>query len=182
MNAAPRPDGSAPADEHVRRLARLFAEHPAWLDAAGRIREGASSSVFFTHLPGEPWHLLRRGGLSRLQPGLAPDPDFAFCFTPRSIERLEAVSDGFGAFALELFRLILASDPDLHIGFRIVAPYGRLARHGYPRLLLDAGPELLGFGVAHGVRNLSDLYRLVVRLRSRQPECWESPSPPTPRD
>lgn len=173
MSATPPAEPGDP-DPHVQRLARLFAGHPAWLEAARRIRDGSSSAVYFTHLPGEPWQLVREQGENRLQPGRAADPDFAFCFPPAAVEALEAVEGGYPAFALELFRLILDPDPERHIGFRIVAPLRRLMRRGYVRLVLDAlGPELLAFGAVHGVRSLPELYRLVVRLRKGSPEPWE---------
>lgn len=136
-------------------------------------REGASSKVFFSHLPGEPWHLIRVGGESLLRPGPPAAPDFAFRFTPAAIDRLAKVEGGIGDFAVALFSLILETDPDLRIGFRIIAPFPRLVRRGYLRLLLHAGPELVAYGARHGVRNLRELQRVIARLRAEPPEAWE---------
>jgi hypothetical protein len=160
-------------DEHVDRLADLFLEHPAWLAAARRIREGASSKVFFSHRAGEPWQLVRRGEQSLLLSGPARDPDFAFLFTPVAIERLAAVQGGVADFAVELFSLILETDEELRIGFRIIAPFPRLARRGYLGLLITGGPKILAFGATHGIRTLGALRRFVAQMRARKPESWE---------
>lgn len=157
----------------AQRLATLFRTHPAWKDAASRIAEGATSAVWFSHLPGERYRLERRGGESLLLPGGAGDPDFAFCFTPGSVARLEAVRGGIGEFAVALFECILDEDTEAQVGLRIVAPFHRLAWRGYLRLVLDAGPAVLRFGAEHGVPDLRALRRLVAGLRSRPPEPWE---------
>jgi len=161
------------SDPTVRMLARLFREHPAWRHAAAHIREGSTSRVFFRHRPGEPWHLERREGETRLEPGDADDPDFAFRFTPRAVERLSAVEGGVGRFAVALFELILAEDDELRVGFRVVAPLRRLVWRGYLRLLLAAGPEVAAFGARHGVGGLSDLRRVVAQARRQAPAPWE---------
>ena len=46
-------------DEWVERLARLFLEHPAWQSAASLLSQDTTSNVYFTHRPGEVWHLER---------------------------------------------------------------------------------------------------------------------------
>ena len=46
-----------PGDEWTERLAKLFAEHPAWIAAAQLLSPEATSTVFFRHRPGEPWRL-----------------------------------------------------------------------------------------------------------------------------
>jgi hypothetical protein len=168
-------------DPHVRQLAELFASHPVWLDAARSIAEGATSRVYFSHRPGEPWQLERHRGRSLLAPGCASDPDFAFRFTPAAIERMVAVEGGVGDFAVVLFRLIIDEDADLRVGFRIVAPLTRLARRGYLSLLLRGGPKVVAFGAAHGVRTLGALHRLVAQLVAREPEPWEQAGPAAPR-
>lgn len=168
------------ADPSVARLGALFREHPAWVEAARYTKEGASSKVFFSHLPGEPWHLIRVGGESLLRPGEAVAPDLAFRFTPAAIDQLAAVEGGIGDFAVALFSLILETDPELRIGFRIIAPFPRLVRRGYLRLLLHEGPELVAYGARHGIRNLADLRRLVARLRAEPAEAWEGVSGQTP--
>ncbi len=161
-------------DPAIRQLERFFREHPAWVQAGRRIADGASSRVFFRHRPGEPWRLVRREARNVLEPGSAADPDFAFCFTRPAIERLCALEGRMGAFAVTLFELIVEPDAEIAVGFRIVAPFTRLARRGYLRLVIEAGPEVLAFGRAHGVRNLSQLRRLVRELRQQGPAPWEA--------
>ena len=102
-------------DESVTRLARMFLENPAWADAARRIESDATSTVFFSHRPGEPWRLERRRGRTLLLPGAAADPDFVFRFTPASIERLCAADGGIGHFAVALFGLIAQESPRLRV-------------------------------------------------------------------
>jgi hypothetical protein len=131
------------------------------------------SAVRFRHLPGRRYRLERRGGESLLVEGDAPDPDFAFRFTPASVERLEAVRGGMGEFAVALFQCILENDEVAKVDFRIVAPFPRLAWRGYLRLLLDAGPAVLRFGARHGVASIGALRRLVSELRARPREPWE---------
>jgi hypothetical protein len=160
-------------DEAVRRLARMFLEHPAWVAAARRIESDATSSVFFSHRPGEAWRLERRDGRTLLLPGAAAEPDFVFRFTPASIERLCATDGGIGQFALALFELIAEPSPRQGVGFRVAAPFSRLVRRGYLRLLAVGGLRVLAFGAARGVRTPSDLRRLVERVRRREPEAWE---------
>ena len=160
-------------DEAVTRLARMFLESPAWADAAKRIAGDATSSVFFSHRPGEPWRLERQRGRTLLLPGAAPDPDFVFRFTPASIERLCATDGGIGHFAVALFGLIAEQSPRLRVDFRVAAPFPRLVRRGYLRLLAAGGLRVLAFGAARGVRSPADLRRLVERVRQREPEAWE---------
>jgi hypothetical protein len=116
---------------------------------------------------------VRRGGHSVLEPGDAEDPDLAFCFPAAAIAELEATRGGVGDFALALFRLVLDDDPARHVGFRVVAPFTRLARRGYVDLLVRGGPRLLWFGARHGVRSLTALKRLVDDARRARPEPWE---------
>lgn len=164
---------SQPQDPSATRLAALFLEHPAWVKAARHTVDGASSKVFFSHLPGTPWQLIRVRGESLLRPGRAADPDFAFRFTPAAIERLDAVEGDVADFAITLFALILETDEALQLGFRVIAPFPRLVRRGYLRVLLSAGPKLVAYGARRGVRDLGDLRRLVAHVRARPPEAWE---------
>lgn len=152
----------------------LFFEHPAWVSAARHISSRATSTVYFSHVPGQAWRLEQRDDRTRLLPGAASDPDFVFRFTPEAISRLDAVEGGIGDFAVTLFELMVEDDPDLHVGFRITAGFGRLASRGYLRLLAAAGPRVVTFGAAHGIRTLSALRRFVAGLRARSPEDWES--------
>ncbi len=161
-------------DEYVERLAWLFREHEAWKAAARHIEPAATSTVYFSHRPGEPWRLERERGQTLLRPGPAPDPDFVFRFTPAAIERLAAVGGNVGDFAVELFSLITETDPTQRIGFRIAAPFSRLVRRGYLGLLAAGGLRVLAFGASRGVRTLADLRRLIQRVGDRAPESWES--------
>jgi hypothetical protein len=152
-------------DPYVARLATLFREHPAWIDAAARLSASASSTVSFTHLPGRAWQLVRHNGQTVLRAGRAPDPDFVFRFSPAAIDALAAVRGGIGEFALALFGRILEPDAARGIGLRIVAPFARLVRRGYLGVLLAAGPKVVAFGAAHGVGTVAELRRLVRDLR-----------------
>lgn len=160
-------------DEHVTRLARLFREHPAWVQAAARLEPAATSAVFFSHRPGETWHLERREGETLLLPAAPRDADFAFRFTPAAVERLAAVQGDSGEFAVALFRLMGEEDERLRIGFRVRAPFFRLVRRGYLGLLASGGAPVLAYGASHGIRTLATLRRLVEESVRGQPEPWE---------
>lgn len=160
---------AAARDPWVERLARLFREHPAWREAARIVDCRATSDVFFTHRPGEAWHLARRGDETLLLPGPSADPDFVFRFAPGAIARLESVQGNAGDFAAELFALAASEDPDVRVDLRIAAHFSRLLRRGYVRLLLAAGPRVRAIGVARGIRGIADLARLVTRLRGAGP-------------
>jgi hypothetical protein len=164
-------------DEFVGRLARMFRENPAWVDAAKRMESGARSTVCFSHLPGEPWHLERSNGETRLLPGAASHPDFVFRFTPESIERLAAIDGGIGDIAVELFKLIATERSQRRIGFRVVASFPTLVQRGYLGVLAAGGRRVLAFGASRGVRTLADLRRLVERAREAEPQDWEFGGP-----
>lgn len=176
---APEVVGSQPgADAVVDDLARLFREHPAWRAAARYVTDpDATSDVYFSHRPGEAWHLaLARDG-ARLLPGRSPDPDFVFRFPPRAVERLAAVEGDTADFAIALFEGIDSDDPHARIDLRIAASFPRLLRRGYVKLILAAGPRLLALGASRGWRGLSGLRRLVGSARRTRPDDWELPSP-----
>ncbi len=166
----------------VSQLARLFREHPAWQSAAARLEPEATSTVFFSHRPGEPWHLERREGTTQLEPGRARDPDFVFCFTPRSVTHLAETDGSIGSFAVELFRLMTEGPEANRVQLRIAAPFSRLVRRGYLGLLAAGGLRVLAFGAARGVRTLGQLRTLVETLQRRQPAGWErAPERPVSR-
>jgi hypothetical protein len=165
------PEGSS--NDYIARLARLFLEHPIWIEAAKRISADATSTIFFSQHQGQAWHLENREGEILLLPGAAEDPDFVFRFTPAAVRRLEGVDRGMDDFAVELFRLILEESVEEGVGIRIVAGFPRLLRRGYVRLLLSAGPGVLAFGAAHGVLSFRSLRRLVASTRSPEPLEWE---------
>ena len=157
----------------VARLARLFLAHPAWLAAARHVAEGSASNVYFRDRPGEVWRLERRSGVTHLEPGRTADPDFVFRFGPDSVGRLERVSGGVADFAIALFELIEDRSPERGIDFRVAAPWRRLWRRGYARLLLDAGPRVWAFGARRGVRGWGALRRLVAGSLDAGPFDWE---------
>ena len=171
----------ATTDPWIERLARMFREHPAWREAARMIDPRSTSTVYFRHRPGDPWHLERRGDETLLEPGAADDPDLVFRFPPGAIDRLAAVRGSAGDFAAELFTLALSDDPDLCVKIRIAASFPRLVRRGYVRLLVAAGPRVRAIGAAHSVVGLTPLRRLVMELRSRDRAKWEIPARSTPR-
>lgn len=153
-------------DPFVEQLRRFFLEHPVWVEAARSVRDGAQSRVFFSHVEGE-WHLSRENGRSLLKEGPATDPDFAFRFTPRAIERMAAVKGDIGDFAVELFSCATETDPEVRVEFRVLAPFTRLLARGYVQVLLRGGPKVLAFGASRGVRTLSDLRRLLKHLQDQ---------------
>jgi len=142
MRSAAAMDHASSNDESIALLQRLFAEHPAWIEAARWIQDDATCRVLFSHRPGELWCLERHDGRTRLRPGAAASPDFAFCFTPRSIARLADVKGGVADFALALFALMDETDPELRVGLRVISPFSTLVRRGYLGLLLQNGPRL----------------------------------------
>jgi len=158
-------DAEGHSDPTVAEVARLFREHPAWRRAAGYIGEGCTSAVWFRHRPGEPWHLVRMEEGARLKPGAPRDPDFVFRFSPGAVRDLSDVEGGMDEFAVCLFARMIDPDPERHVDFRVVSPFWRLARRGYVRLLLAAGPRVAAFGASHGLTGLADLRRLVRSLR-----------------
>lgn len=161
------------ADPTVRTLARLFRNHPAWVEAARHVDDRAESAVFFAHLPGRQWRLVRRRGQTLLLPGRARDPDLVFRFTPAAVARLATVRGDVGDFAVELFSRIAERRRARRVDFRVAAPFTRLAERGYVGTLLAAGPKVMAFAVGHGVVTLGHLRRLVERSRRKGPARWE---------
>lgn len=162
-------------DSHVEKLAACYREHPAWREAARRLSADATSAVYFSHRPGEAWRLSQRDDGAELQAGRADDPDLAFCFTPAAIERVASVQGGIGDFAVALFECIASEDPEIRVGFRIVAPLTRLLRRGYVGLIVAAGPMVAAYGARRGIRTLAQLRRLVQESRATGPAEWEVP-------
>jgi hypothetical protein len=159
-------------DPHIEQLRQLFLSHPAWLNAAEHIKEGAQSRVYFSHVAGE-FHMVRKGGKSLLQAGPATDPDFAFRFTPKAIERLSRVEgDNLADFAVELFECIVSDDPDLQVGLRILSGFTKLFWRGYVTLLLAGGPRVFAYGAARGVNGVGDLRKFLKQSRASDPR-WE---------
>ena len=78
-----------------------------------------------------------------------------------------------GAFAVELFGLIVGEHPGACVDLRIAAPFSRLLHRGYVGLLVASGWRVLAFGARHGVRTLGQLRQLVEKLTTRPAEPWE---------
>jgi hypothetical protein len=161
-------------DATIERLARLFRTHPAWCEAARMVDQRSTSNVFFTHRPGEPWHLERCDDETLLLPGAASDPDFVFRFAPGAIERLESAGSRIGDFAAELVTRMMSEDAETRVDLRIAVSFPRLLRRGYVRLLLAAGPRLRAIGAARGISGVQSLARLVARMRKPMGEPWEA--------
>jgi hypothetical protein len=106
-------------DETVRTLARLFRTHPVWVEAARGVDRRAESAVYFAHLPGRPWRLVRRGGRTLLLRGRARDPDLVFRFTPAAVARLAAARGDVEDFAVELFSRIVESRRTRRVDLRV---------------------------------------------------------------
>ena len=169
-------------DPVVAQLAAFFGEHPAWVSAAAKLQPEASSSVYFTHLPGQVWHLALHDGRACLGRGAAPDPDLVFLFTPAAVGRLAGVDGTIGDFAVELFRLLAETRPHLRVRLRVAASFARLLRRGYLGLLVAGGWGVLAFGATRGVRTIAQLRTLVDEVRCSQPEPWEQGTEIVPGD
>jgi hypothetical protein len=156
-------------DPHVSQLRQLFLTHPAWRKAASSIKEGSQSRVYFSHVDGE-FHLLRKDGDSHLLEGTASDPDLAFLFTPKAIERLSAVeSEDPADFAVELFDSILNEEPDEQVGLRVVAGFTKLISRGYVKLLFKSGPRVMAYGKTRGVTGVTGLRKFLKQARASDP-------------
>lgn len=160
-------------DPHVDLLRTLFLTHPAWRAASDHLKEGSSSRVLFSHVPGE-FQLVRRGHANLLLEGAAKDPDLAFRFTPKSIERLSRVkSNDLADFAIELLDCAASTDPELQIRMLVIASFPKLLLRGYAGLLLKAGPRVLKGGGGHGHVGISDARKWIAALRDNS--GWVDP-------
>jgi len=159
-------------DPHVELLRTLFLTHPAWRAASDHLREGASSRVLFSHVPGE-YQLVRRGTQNLLLEGKAADPDLAFRFTPKSIERLSNVqSSDIADFAVELLACGESEDPEVQVHMLVISGFTKLLFRGYAGLLLKAGPRVLTGG-GKGAPSLSDVRKWFSALRSESGWVWD---------
>lgn len=160
-------------DVYAAKLEHMLKTHPAWIATAKTIRDGSSSRVYFSHLPGE-YHMERRNGESLLLAEPVADPDFAFRFTPKSIDRLCSVKGHEQAdFAIEFFECVVSDDPDLQVGLRVIAGFPRLLWRGYVTMLLRGGPRLLAYGATRGIHSVSDLRKFLSQTRASDPR-WEN--------
>ena len=151
-------------DPHVELLRTLFLTHPAWRMASQHLKEGSSSRVLFSHVPGE-FHLLRKGNANLLLEGPAKDPDLAFRFTPGAIERLSRVkSNDIADFGVELLDCASSTDPGVQVRMLVIASFPKLLLRGYAGLLLRAGPRVLK-GSSKGHVGISDARKWIAALR-----------------
>ncbi|HEX6240667.1 MAG TPA: hypothetical protein VFZ61_07235 [Polyangiales bacterium] len=152
-------------DPHIELLRTLFLTHPAWRAASDNLKDGSSSRVLFSHVQGE-YHLLRRGQANLLLEGPAKDPDLAFRFTPRAIERLSRVkSNDIADFALELLDCCASSDPEVQVRVLVISSFPRLLLRGYATTLLKAGPRVLKGGSGGGHVGISDARKWLAAMR-----------------
>jgi len=157
-------------DPHVALLRNLFLTHPAWLFAARHLKEGVTSSVRFSHVPGE-YHLLCKEGKNLLLEGTAKDPDLAFRFTPRSIERLSRVAgDDIADFGVELLECAGSKDPEVQVRIRVLTGFSKLLFRGYVGLLMRGGPRVLSYG-GKGT-SFSDVRRVLSEMRAKD-RLWD---------
>ncbi len=160
-------------DQHVAQLRDLFLSHPAWQQAAASIKDGSQSRIHFSHVSGD-YHLVRKDGVSQLLEGPATDPDLAFLFTPKAIERLSAVESADPAdFAVELFESILNEEPEEQVGLRVLAGFGKLISRGYVKLLFKSGPRVLAYGKSRGVSGVRGLRKFLKQSRASDPRWAE---------
>jgi hypothetical protein len=151
-------------DPHVELLRTLFLTHPAWRAASDHLKEGSQSRVLFSHVPGE-FQLVRRGTQNLLLEGKARDPDLAFRFTPKSIERLSRVQGtDIADFGVELLECAASEDPEIQVRMLVIAGFPKLLLRGYATLLLKAGPRVLKGGGKAGP-SLSDVRKMISALR-----------------
>lgn len=159
-----------PMDPHVELLRNLFATHPAWLMAGSHLKEGVTSIVRFTHVPGE-FHLLCTGGKNLLMDGPAKDPDLAFRFTPGSIERLSKVTgQDIADFGVELLECAGSSDPAVQVRIRVLTGFSKLLFRGYVGLLMRGGPRVLAYG-GKGT-SFSDVRKVLSDMRAKD-NSWD---------
>lgn len=170
---APMSKSSDSQDEIVDSLIALFRDHPAWREAASIVARDSMSNVYFTHRPGETWHLERGKVGSNLVPGGVDDPDFVFRFSPGAVAKLSDVRGGVAKFALELFSLIESGDPDERVEVRVAAPFARLREHGFLTLLLQAGPTVAVYGLRRGIVGVSSLAKFARQATNAKPQDWE---------
>jgi hypothetical protein len=152
-------------DPHVELLKNLFLTHPAWRAASGYLKEGSQSRVLFSHVPGE-YQLLRHGSQNLLLEGKAKDPDLAFRFTPKSIERLSRVQGSdIADFGVELLDCAASRDPEIQVRMLVIAGFPKLFLRGYATLLLKAGPRVLKGSSGKGGPSIADVRKMVAALR-----------------
>lgn len=158
-------------DPHVELLRNLFLTHPAWLSAAGHLKEGVTSSVRFSHVPGE-FHLLRTEGKNLLLEGPAKDPDLAFRFTPKAIERLSRVpGSDIADFGVELLECAGSEDPEVRVRIRVLTGFSKLLFRGYVGLLMRGGPRVLSYG-GKGT-SFSDVRKVLSEMRAKD-TLWDN--------
>ncbi len=164
VDAAPQPTVSPEARQ---KLIRFFAEHPAWMEAARPLGEGVCSHVRFAG-DDTDWNLVRRAGVSVLEPGEPVNPDFFFAFTEGAIAYLtEDENANIGDFATRMYECCFLLDEDRRIDFQIVSPITQILRHGYWKIAIKGGWKVMRIARAHGIGSLRDFQRVLGLLRGK---------------
>jgi hypothetical protein len=159
---------SQPVTEATKqKLVRYFAENPAWISAAKPLGDGVASRVRFVGDDRE-WNLVRRGGVSVLEPGDPVNPDFEFIFCEGSVHYLTDLEHGtIGDFATRLYECCFLLDEERRTEFRIVSSVGQIIRRGYWVIALKGGFKVLRIARAHGIGGVNDFRRLFGLLQHK---------------
>lgn len=154
--------------EHAKRkLIDYFAMHPAWVSAAKPLADGVCSRLRFE---GEEkvWRLIRRNGVSVLEPGEPDNPDFDFVFSEGAIDYLTELQEGsIGDFATRLYECCFLLPEDKRVEFQVLAPVSQILKRGYWKIALKGGLKVLRIARQHGLGSLDDIKRLFGLLQGK---------------
>lgn len=155
------------SDAAKQHLVRYFAENPAWISAAKPLGEGVASRVMFVGDERE-WNLVRRGGVSVLEPGAPVNPDFEFIFSEGAIQYMTELPEGtIGDFATRLYECCFLLDEARRVDFRVVSGVGQILRRGYWIIALKGGFKVLKIARQHGIGGVDDIKRLFGLLQGK---------------
>jgi hypothetical protein len=153
--------------EARRKLIHYFATHPAWVKAAQPLGEGVCSALRWMDDP-EPWRLIRRDGISILEPGEPENPDFSFVFSEGAVEYLTGAENGtIGDFATRLYECCFLLDADRRVDFQVIAPISQILKRGYWKVALKGGFQVMKMARAHGIGSAKDIRRIFGLLRGQ---------------
>lgn len=154
-------------DEAKRRLVNYFAENPAWVSAAKPLGDGVCSRVYFFGEDTE-WNLVRRNGVSVLEPGRADNPDFEFTFSEGAINYMTELAEGtIGDFATRFYECCFLMDEARRVEFQVVSSVSQIVRRGYWIIVLKGGFKVLKIARQHGIGGVQDIKRLFGLLRGK---------------
>jgi hypothetical protein len=155
------------SEEAKQRLITFFATNPAWMSAAKPLGEGVSSRLYFAGDERE-WRLIRRKGVSVLEPGPAENPDFSFTFTEGAVDYMTELQDGsIGDFATRMYECCFLLDDDQRIDFQVVSSVAQVIRRNYWIIVLKGGFKVLKIARQHGIGGVQDFKRLFGLLRGK---------------